>query len=127
MKRIFRLFVTLLLVIGWGLAAGALHVVWTGSSPIIFPKDKFGLDDTYVDVSQWKVDDVSNHPVVSKRLVGAGKAEVLAHVFKASSKDDLISQIYHAIARGPTTPTTKPDSIVAKARVLASRTKAAFN
>ena len=127
MKATFRLFVTLLLFIGWGLAAGALHVVWTGSSPVIFPKDKLGVADTYVDVSKWTAADVSNHPVVSKRLVAAGKADVLAHVFNAHSKDDLISQIYHAIARGPTTPSSKPDSVVAKARVLASRAKAAFN
>ena len=127
MKATFRLFVTVLLVLGWGLAAGALHVVWTGQSPVILPKAQLGIDDTYVDVSQWKPQDVSNHPVISKRLVAAGKAEVLAHVFNARSKDDLISQIYHAIARGPTTPPTKPDGVVAQARTLASRAKAAFN
>src|SRR5438094_7159629 len=109
MKTIFRLIVAMLLLSGWGLAASALHVVRNGQSPLILPKDRLGVTDTYVDISKWTADDVSNHPTISKRLVGAGRADVLAYVFNVRTQDDLISQIYHAIARGPVTPTTKPD------------------
>ena len=87
MKATFRLFVTLLLLIGWGLAASALHVVWTGDSPLIIPKERIGVSDTYVNISNWTPDDVSNHPAVVRRIVAVGKTDRLSHVFKdADSK-----------------------------------------
>jgi hypothetical protein len=124
MKATFRLFVTLLLLIGWGLAASALHVVWTGDSPLIIPKERLGVTDTYVDISNWTPDDVGNHPMVVKRIVAVGKTDRLAHVFKdADSKTELLDQIQEALDRGPT---TKQVSVVAKAEAMVEKAKGAI-
>jgi hypothetical protein len=103
MKKMFFLIVTLLLIAGWSLAATALHVVWTGDRPVVIPKDRLGLRDTYVNTSAWTADDVAAHPAVVKRLVATGKADVLAPAFKPAAGDELVTQINDAIARGPTT------------------------
>ena len=103
MKKAFRILVALLLVGGWGLAASALHVIWTGSSVIVIPKDRIGLRETYVNVSHWTADDVSTHPRVANRLVAVGKPEVLSGAFTYKGTDDLIAQIQAAAARAPAT------------------------
>jgi hypothetical protein len=111
MKRIFRLIVALLLVGGWALAASALHVVWTADNkPVVIPKDRLGVRDTYVNTKAWTANDVASHPIVVKRLLATGKADVLAHSFKSSGEQDLVAQIEDALAKGPATPapTTKP-------------------
>ncbi len=102
MKKIFRTIFALLLVGGWALAASALHVVWTGSSVIVIPKNHIGVRDTYVNISNWTADDVTNHPQVAQRLIATGKPEALASAFKYKGSDDLISQINHATSRAPT-------------------------
>src|SRR2546423_3789944 len=102
MKKIIRLFVTLLLLGGWGLAASALHVIYTGSSVIIIPKDRIGIRDTYVNVNGWTADDVTNHPLVAKRLIATGKTDALASAFKFKGQDDLVRQIEDAASRAPT-------------------------
>lgn len=102
MKKAFRLIVTVLLLAGWGLAASALHVVWTGEAPVVIPKDHLGVRDTYVNVTAWTADDVAGHPLVVKRLVSTGHADVLAKAFTASGKEDLVAQINEALERGPT-------------------------
>ena len=117
MKKVIRLFVTLLLVGGWGLAASALHVVYTGSSVIIIPKDRLGVRDTYVNVNGWTADDVSNHPLVAKRLIATGKEDAIAGAFKFKSHDDLDRQIEDAASRAPTSQPLP--SIVDKATALA--------
>ena len=119
-KTTFRLIVALLLVGGWGLAASALHVIWTGEKAIVLPKDRIGIRDTYVNTSSWTADDVSNHPAVSKRLVAAGYADTLAHSFKAANHDELVAQIDAAIQRGPT---TQPADLQAKVEEVAQKTK----
>jgi|SRR4051812_41386124 len=112
MKAMFRLIVTLLLFAGWGLAASALHVIWTGDKPVVIPKDRLGVRDTVVCTKEWTANDVASHPIVVKRLIATGKADVLAHAFKSSGEQDLIAQIEDALAKGPAvpavTPTTKP-------------------
>jgi len=110
MKAMFRLIVTLLLFAGWGLAASALHVVWTGEKPIVIPKDRLGVRDTYVCTKAWTANDVAAHPIVVKRLIATGKTDVLAHAFKSSGEQDLVAQIEDALAKGPAVPapTTKP-------------------
>jgi len=120
MKAMFRLIVTLLLLIGWGLAAGALHVVWTGNAVVLVPKQRFGGTDTYVDASKWTKDDVSNHPVVVKRLVATDNADSLAHIFKAKNEDDLIDEISGCLKRGPMKPKT---DLLAKAQDTARKAK----
>lgn len=124
MKAIVRMFVTLLLLVGWGLAASSLHVVWTGESPIVIPKHRLGVADTYVDVSKWKsVDDVSNHAVVCRRLIATDKTECLSHLFKSSSKNDLINKVTAAVERGDSLPKT---DLVNDAQALASKAKNAL-
>ena len=117
MKSMLRLLVALLLVGGWSLAALALHVIIApgaggGSLPvriIVLPKDHLGVAETYVDTQHWTIDDVSNHPVVAKRLLAAGKADALQHVVKPDPAGaDLQSALADAIARGPQTPTSAP-------------------
>ena len=105
-KNFFRLIVLALLVGGWAVAASALHVVWTGEKPKVFSKDRLGVRDTYVNVSNWTAEDVAAHPVVSKRLVATGKADVLAKAFESKTGDELVAEIEAAIARGPTTQPT---------------------
>src|SRR5205809_3186447 len=100
MKNTFRLIVTLLLLAGWGLAASAMHVIRTGGAPIIIPKDRLAVHDTYVDVRNWTIDDVANHPSVAKRLIATGKADALTGAVKTSAgKDDLVAQLNAAINR----------------------------
>src|SRR5436190_4389451 len=107
MKRILRLIVAVVLVAGWMLAASSLHVVRTAGSPIMIPKDRLALRDTYVDVRNWTLDDVSNHPGVVKRLIATGKVDALAGTVKTSAgKDDLVAQLNTAIAKAPSTTAT---------------------
>src|SRR3954468_12343160 len=117
MKKVIRLFVALLLVGGWSLAASALHVIYTGSSVIVIPKNRLGVSDTYVNVSNWTADDVTNHPLVAQRLVATGKADVLAVAFKAKSSEDLIDQIHEATMRAPTSQPSP--TMIEKAQALA--------
>ena len=117
MKKTIRLFVTLLLVGGWMLAASALHVIYTGSSLIVIPKDRIGLRDTYVNVTNWTADDVSNHPLVAKRLIATGKTDAIAGAFKYKNQDDLVQQIQDAASRAPTSQPSP--SIMDKATALA--------
>ena len=122
MKAMFRLIVTLLLLIGWGLAASAVHVVWTGNAPVVVPKARLGVSETYVDVSKWTPEDVSNHPLVVKRLVATDNADSLAHVFEAENEEDLLDEIADALKRGPTKP--KAD-LLAKAQEAVRKAKGA--
>jgi hypothetical protein len=103
-KGIFRLIVTFLLVGGWALAASALHVVWTGDNkPVVIPKERLGVEDTYVNVKTWTASDVAAHPLVTKRLIATGHADVLAAAFSPASGEELVALIEQAVARGPTT------------------------
>jgi hypothetical protein len=117
MKKVIRLFVALLVLGGWSLAASALHVIYTGSSVIVIPKNRLGVTDTYVNVSNWTADDVTNHPLVAKRLIATGKADALAGAFKAKSSDDLIEQINEAASRAPTSQPSP--TMMEKAQALA--------
>ena len=86
LKVVFRLSVFTLLVAGWSVAAGALHVVLSpGQLPVVgkvtvLPKDHFALRDTFVDTRKWTVEDVAKHPALAARLGATNKADVLKHV-----------------------------------------------
>ena len=105
-KNMFRLFVVVLLVGGWALAASALHVVWTGEKLNVMSKDRLGIRDTYVNTAAWTANDVAAHPIVVKRLIETGKADVLSKSFEMKTGDDLVRQIEDALERGPTTQPT---------------------
>src|SRR6478672_8335624 len=53
MKNLFRVFVALVLLGGWALAASALYVVRSPSGFVVITKDCLGFRDTYVDVTGW--------------------------------------------------------------------------
>jgi len=113
-RTIFRLTVLLLLLVGWGLAASALHVVWSGHKLVIIPKDHVGIHDTYANTSAWTPGDVAAHPALSQRLLATGNQDALAGAFKADSPDDLTSQIKDAIAKGPASSTQPAGTIAEK-------------
>lgn len=121
MKKVFTLIFVLLLVGGWSLAASALHLVWTGGSLVVIPKNRLGISDTYVNVSAWTPDDVSAHPLVAKRLVATGKAEVLSPAFSNHTGEELVAEINDATLRAPTSQPapTIIDKAQAKAQEIA--------
>ncbi|MGF1632265.1 MAG: hypothetical protein ACFCVE_00305 [Phycisphaerae bacterium] len=88
MKFLFKLaiFNVMLLITlgGWGLAAMSLHVVRTGErSVVLVPKETLSIrtiPDTYVDVRGWTLQDVQDHPELAKRLIEAGRSDVLDDV-----------------------------------------------
>ena len=128
LRNTFRLFVTLMLLGGWALAASALHVVWTGNKAIVIPKNRIGVRETYVNTSTWSADDVTNHPALVKRLVATGHAEAVAAAFKTGDATDLATQIDAALAKGPTTRPAdavgdKIDKVVQKASDVVEHAK----
>jgi len=102
MKSIFRLFVLILLVVGWGLAGLSLHVIRTPDEvPItLVPKDHFGVKDTYVDTRNWTLDDAAQHPELVGKLIESGKASVLKHVVTDPKAGDVSAQLNEALQRG---------------------------
>lgn len=110
MKTMFRLFVLVLLLAGWSLAALSLHVVRTPGEVSTLPvtivtKEKLGVNDIYVDTTKWTLDDVPKHPDVVERLLDSGKAETLKHVVDPEG-GDVAAQLADALGRdaeeGPT-------------------------
>ena len=118
MKKLFRLIVTLLLVGGWSLAAGALHVINTGSAVVVLPKDRLGIRDTYVNIAGWTVDDVGNHPLIASRLLSTGKVETLAPIYQKTG-DELVKEVQDTIAKGPTSQPSP--TIIEKAKEVAQQ------
>ena len=110
MKTTFRFLVFLLLVAGWGLAALSLHVVRTPEQvPItLVPKQRLGVNDTYVDTTKWTIEDVPRHPAVVEQLVRTGKATSIKHVADPD-EGDWMTQITDALQRAPRdSETTQP-------------------
>jgi hypothetical protein len=103
MKSAFRLLVLTLLVGGWGLAALSLHAVRTNDFiPLtLVPKDRMGVDDTYVDVRSWTIADVPAHRALVERLIRTGHADVLRHVTEDDHVLDIESQLADALQRAP--------------------------
>ena len=140
-KNMFRLMVLALLVGGWAVAASALHVVWTGEKLSVMSKDHLGVRDTYVDTSAWTANDVAAHPIVVKRLIETGKADVLSKAFEMKTGEQLVREIEDAIEKGPTTQPTptvndkvadhvhqvaeKAEEVAAKAKQAADQVKGA--
>jgi hypothetical protein len=124
MKSIFRLFVLVLLVVGWGLAALSLHVIRTPDEvPItLVPKDQFGIKDTYVDTRKWTLDDAAEHPQLVAKLIESGKANVLKHLVTDPKAGDVAAQLNEAIQRGST---TNPTSVHGQAHAASRSTQPA--
>ncbi|MGA2497623.1 MAG: hypothetical protein ABSH20_07765 [Tepidisphaeraceae bacterium] len=91
MKTFFRLFVFLLLVGGWALAAASLHIVRTpGMIPKLgmlhfVPKTDLTYSETWLDTTKWTSADVDNHAAFKDRLDKAGKLDWIKHVGAATA------------------------------------------
>jgi hypothetical protein len=97
MKTLFRLIVLVLLVAGWGLAALSLHVVRAqGDRIVLIPKQRLGINDTYVDARQWTIQHVANHADLVERIIQSGKAENFAYVVD-DPKGDVERQLQDAL------------------------------
>src|SRR5687768_910987 len=105
-KFLFRFLVLVLLIGGWAVAASALHVVWSGDKLRVLSKDKVGVRDTWVNTAHWTADDVAAHPIIAKRLIATGKADLLSKQFESKTGDELVATIEETISRGPTTQPT---------------------
>jgi hypothetical protein len=134
MKTLFRLTVLGLLVGGWAVAASTLHVVRNGDRVNVLTKEKLGIRDTYVNAANWSANDVAAHPIIAKRLIATGKADVLSKSFESKTGDELVKQIDEALTRGPTTqpaPTVndqvadKVEQAAAKVEQVADKVKGA--
>src|SRR5262249_46731766 len=106
-----RFFFCVLLLAGWGLAALCLHVVRTPGGVAIVPKDSLGITDTWADVRQWSLDDLSAHQALVSRLINTGKADALAAVKglteDATEDPDALKQQLREAASKPPTPIVK--------------------
>src|SRR5262245_57633961 len=129
MKTLIRLFVLLLLLVGWGLAALSLHVVRTPDQiPFtLVPKDELGVTDTYVDTREWTVDELAGHEALVQKLIRSGKADALKHVAsgKERKSSDVAAQLSDALRHSPrkdsTSKAAQPLSTEQVARGLLSR------
>jgi len=105
MKTLFRLIVFVLLVGGWGLAATALHVVRTTGTAsrefIVVPKNRIGIEDTYVDTRAWTLDDVSSHKAVVDRMIDTEKYMSIAHVTGETEPSEVQQRLADALMRAP--------------------------
>lgn len=111
MKSIFRFGTMLLLLGGWTLAAAALHVVNAPGRLIVVPKDHLSFDETYVDTRAWKIEDVSKHPAIVKRLLAREKADALQHVATDATGRKLVEKLREAVNEAPPATQTAALSI----------------
>ena len=92
LRTAWRLLFVGLLLGGWSLAALALHVVLVPAAPesatagrefkvLVLPKNRLGLADTFADTRGWTPEDAAAHEALVSRLVEAGHAGRLGHLF----------------------------------------------
>lgn len=116
MKTAFRLIVGFLLIAGWAVAALAMHVVRgldlaDGSDRwLVIPKGRLGIAETYVDVRAWTPHDVGRHPALVKRLIEAGKADLLAATAPVEKRGDLVRFLRETLENPPPPPAAVPTS-----------------
>ena len=99
-----RLIVAVLLVGGWGLAATSLHVVRTPAASrefIIVPKNRIGIQDTYVDTRAWTLDDVWAHRGLVGRMIETEKYMAIAHVTGETVPAEVQQKLADAMMSGP--------------------------
>jgi hypothetical protein len=121
-KSIFRLICLVVMLSGWIVAGLCLYVVRVPdpndpqqSRLIVVPKNRLGVNDTYVDARSWTMADVSAHPLVVLRLLKAGKADDLKFLADPKSKKGVENQLLDVLSNsGP--PTTTQSFIFAPFR-----------
>ena len=90
----WRLFVVGLLIGGWALASAALHVVVVPADDmpgdvnvVIVPKNRLGIDQTYVDTRGWTPQTALDHEALVYRLIEAGKTDQLNHILHENARE----------------------------------------
>ena len=118
MKSIVRFACLLLILSGWIVAGLCLHVVRTPdpdnpqqSKLLVVPKDRWGVNDTYVDARSWTMEDVRSHPMLVRRLLDAGKADQLKYLADPKSKKDIATQLNDALSNTSGATTAKSPSL----------------
>ena len=115
MRGSFRLFVFVLLVGGWALAASALHLVRTPGNPqwlgkvLFIPKDRLTFKETYVDMRHWSPADVATHPLVVNRLAELNMNDVVSKAI--SSNIDPASPVLTTVASPRSSSAPRDSSI----------------
>lgn len=86
MKKAFRIFVTLLLLGGWAMAAAAVHLVrapgtpeWLGRWSVV-TKDHLTFRQTYVDTSKWSMADKQANAALVNRFAESGRLDLVQHI-----------------------------------------------
>jgi hypothetical protein len=125
MKSLIRTLTVLLMIAGWGLAALALHVIRTNGSRqfIVVPKNRLGLQHTYVDTRTWNIDDAARHAAVVQRLIDTDKYQVLSHATGEEDPYRVLEQLTDAIQRGPATTKETSKAEAGRAARVAANTQ----
>ena len=68
-----------LILVGAGLMYYALshHIVKTREGTLTVPKAGLALADTYVNITEWKADDFTQHPELTKALIDNGHGDLV--------------------------------------------------
>jgi len=114
-RTIFRLICLVFMLGGWALAALALHVVRTPDKIAVIPKNRLGVNDTYVDARTWSLADVPDHTAVVQRIIGTGHADVLAYLTDSKSKASAEAQLTAALKEPPAKHAAGPSTAAAPA------------
>jgi hypothetical protein len=100
MKSILRFICLVLMVSGWVVAALCLHVIRTPdpqnpkqSKLVVIPKQRLGIQDTYVDARNWTMVDVPDHGPLVLEMIGAQKADELKFLADPTSKQSVEIQL----------------------------------
>jgi len=107
MKTLVRLVTLILLLAGWAIAALSIHVVRVPdpadpakSKLAVVPKDRLGVQDTYVDARSWTQADLSAHQDVVVRIIRAGKAGLLGYTVNATGPEDAKVKLLEILSAG---------------------------
>jgi hypothetical protein len=69
---------------------------------IVVPKNRIGIQDTYVDTRGWTLDDVSSHKAVVDRMIDTEKYMSIAHVTGETEPSEVQQRLADALMRAPT-------------------------
>jgi len=100
LKSLINLIGVVLCLGGWAVAALCVHIVRVPdagnpqeSKLVIVPKNRLGLEDTYVDARGWTIESVKAHPLLVLRLLRSGKADELRFLADPRSSRDIETQL----------------------------------
>jgi hypothetical protein len=89
MRRLFYLFVGILIGGAAILTAFNFHIVKTDKGLELVPKASLGLGETYVDIRSFSAADWANHKQLAADIVAAEKAHILGDSAHQSIGDEI--------------------------------------